>query len=90
MLVEAKWYNEGHIPTLEEYLNNGWISSTVPLLSDYVIYGLTNNKITNETLDSTKNFQEIIYHSSVIFRLCNDQGTSTVSLRSNITIPRLF
>ncbi|XP_055827027.1 alpha-farnesene synthase-like [Solanum dulcamara] len=80
MLVEAKWYNEGHIPTLEEYLNNGWISSTVPLLSDYVIYGLTNDKITNETLDSSKNFQEIIYHSSVIFRLSNDQGTSTAEL----------
>ncbi|KAG5617133.1 hypothetical protein H5410_016957 [Solanum commersonii] len=80
MLVEAKWYNEGHIPTLEEYLNNGWISSTVPLLSDYVIYGFTNNKITNESLDSSKNFQEIIYHTSVIFRLCNDQGTSTAEL----------
>ncbi|KAH0703055.1 hypothetical protein KY285_017333 [Solanum tuberosum] len=80
MLVEAKWYNEGHISTLEEYLNNGWISSTVPLLSDYVIYGFTNNKITNESLDSSKNFQEIIYHTSVIFRLCNDQGTSTAEL----------
>ncbi|XP_004234283.1 alpha-farnesene synthase-like [Solanum lycopersicum] len=80
MLLEAKWYNEGHIPTLEEYLNNGWISSTVPLLSDYVIYGLTNNKITNESLDSSNNFQEIIYHTSVIFRLCNDQGTSAAEL----------
>ncbi|KAK4734626.1 hypothetical protein R3W88_008887 [Solanum pinnatisectum] len=77
ILVEAKWYNKGHIPILEEYLNNGWISSTVPLLSDYVIYGLTNNKITNE---SSKNFQEIIYHTSVIFRLCSDQGTSTAEL----------
>ncbi|KAM3319900.1 alpha-farnesene synthase [Capsicum chacoense] len=79
MLVEAIWSHEGHIPTLEEYLNNGWISSTVPLLSDYVIYGLTN-KITNETLDSSKNFQEIIYLASIIFRLCNDHGTTTAEL----------
>ncbi|XP_059292849.1 alpha-farnesene synthase-like isoform X1 [Lycium ferocissimum] len=79
LLVEATWYHKGHIPTLEEYLDNGWISSSGPLLSCHVIFGLTN-EITNETLDLCKNCKEIIYHTSVIIRLCNDKGTSTAEL----------
>ncbi|KAM3285332.1 hypothetical protein P3S67_024131 [Capsicum chacoense] len=74
LLVEATWYHKGHIPTLEEYLDNGWTSSSGQLLSFHVIFGLTNYKTTNETLDLCKNCQEIIYHTSVIIRLCNDQG----------------
>lgn len=77
MLMEATWYHKGHVPTLEEYLENGWISSSGPLLSLHVIFGLSN-KTTNEALDLCKSCQEIIYHTSVIIRLCNDQGTSTV------------
>ncbi|XP_059277248.1 alpha-farnesene synthase-like isoform X2 [Lycium ferocissimum] len=73
LLVEATWYHKGHIPTLEEYLDNGWTSSSGPLLSFHVIFGLTN-EITNETIDLCKNCKEIIYHTSVIIRLCNDQG----------------
>ncbi|KAM3362563.1 alpha-farnesene synthase [Capsicum galapagoense] len=80
LLVEATWYHKGHIPTLEEYLDNGWTSSSGQLLSFHVIFGLTNYKTTNETLDLCKNCQEIIYHTSVIIRLCNDQGTSTAEL----------
>ncbi|MCD9559930.1 hypothetical protein HAX54_018307 [Datura stramonium] len=79
LLVEATWYHKGHIPTLKEYLDNGWTSSSGPLLSFHVIFGLTD-KITNETLDLCTNCQEIIYHTSVIIRLCNDQGTSTAEL----------
>ncbi|KAH0719613.1 hypothetical protein KY285_015644 [Solanum tuberosum] len=72
LLVEATWYHNGHIPTLEDYLHNGWTSSSGPLLSLHVIFGLTN-----ENLHLCKNCQEIIYHTSLIIRLCNDQGTST-------------
>ncbi|PHT26461.1 hypothetical protein CQW23_33926 [Capsicum baccatum] len=79
LLVEATWYHEGHIPTLEEYLDNGWISSSGSLFPFHVIYGLTN-KITNEGLGLCKNCQEIIYHTSIIIRLCNDLGTSTAEL----------
>ncbi|KAH0697221.1 hypothetical protein KY290_014663 [Solanum tuberosum] len=75
LLVEATWYHNGHIPTLEDYLHNGWTSSSGPLLSLHVIFGLTN-----ENLHLCKNCQEIIYHTSLIIRLCNDQGTSTAEL----------
>ncbi|MCD7447396.1 hypothetical protein HAX54_028468 [Datura stramonium] len=79
LLVEKMWCHKGHIPTLEEYLDNGWTSSSGPLLSIHVIFGLSN-KITNETLDLCKSCEEIIYHISVIIRLCNDHGTSTAEL----------
>ncbi|CAN4083877.1 unnamed protein product [Withania somnifera] len=80
LLVEATWYHKSHIPTIEEYLDNGWTSSSGPLLSCHVIFGLSNYKTTNETLDLCNSCQEIIYHTSVIIRLCNDQGTSTAEL----------
>ncbi|XP_070051746.1 alpha-farnesene synthase-like [Nicotiana tomentosiformis] len=79
LLLEATWYHKGHIPTLEEYLDNGWISSSGPLLSLHVIFGLSN-KITKETLDLYEDCHEIIYHTSVVIRLCNDQGTSAAEL----------
>ncbi|OIT31173.1 alpha-farnesene synthase [Nicotiana attenuata] len=79
LLLEATWYHKGHIPKLEEYLDNGWISSSGPLLSLHVIFGLTN-KITKETLDLYEDCREIIYHTSVVIRLCNDQGTSAAEL----------
>ncbi|XP_055803224.1 (E,E)-alpha-farnesene synthase-like [Solanum dulcamara] len=79
LLVESTWHYEGHIPTLEDYLDNGWISSSGSLFSFHVIHGMTNN-ITIENLDLCKNCHEIIYHTSIIIRLCNDQGTSTAEL----------
>ncbi|RWR98144.1 E-beta-ocimene/myrcene synthase [Cinnamomum micranthum f. kanehirae] len=32
MLVESKWYYSGSKPSLEEYLNNGWVSSSGPVI----------------------------------------------------------
>ncbi|CAA7061730.1 unnamed protein product [Microthlaspi erraticum] len=31
-LKEAKWHKSGHKPSLEEYMQNGWISSSVPTI----------------------------------------------------------
>ncbi|XP_027102632.2 alpha-farnesene synthase-like isoform X1 [Coffea arabica] len=79
LLVEAKWYNKGYTPSLEEYLNNGWISSSGPLLSVLAILGVADRK-TQNVAEYLKDCQQIIHHSSLVIRLCNDQGTSAAEL----------
>ncbi|GER27212.1 terpene synthase [Striga asiatica] len=74
LFVEAKWYHKGHSPSLEEYLDNGWKSSSGPLLSVHILLGVGHN--ITKTMDTLNNNQEIIHYASLIFRLCNDQGTT--------------
>ncbi|PHT90616.1 hypothetical protein T459_05729 [Capsicum annuum] len=78
------WKQHGTIKVIYQHLKSilimGGLLPQCQLLSFHVIFGLTNYKTTNETLDLCKNCQEIIYHTSVIIRLCNDQGTSTAEL----------
>lgn len=79
LLMESKWYNKGYTPSLKEYLDNGWVSSSGPLLSLLVILGVADRKAQN-VAEYLKDCQEIIYHSSLVIRLCNDQGTSAAEL----------
>ncbi|KAL7088784.1 hypothetical protein ACP275_13G148600 [Erythranthe tilingii] len=74
LLVEAKWYNKRHTPSLREYLENGWISSSGPVLSLHVLFGVGHDFA--QTLVAFNTNQEIIRHASLVIRLCNDQGTS--------------
>ncbi|CAK9142629.1 unnamed protein product [Ilex paraguariensis] len=84
LLVEAKWYNQGYTPSLQEYLNNGWISSGDSALSVHVLFGVAH-EITEDVLDFLKNGEDLVYHISMIIRLTNDQGTSVEHIRSIIT-----
>ncbi|PIN22183.1 Alpha-farnesene synthase [Handroanthus impetiginosus] len=74
LLVEAKWYHSGHTPFLQEYLDNGWISSSGPVLSLHVLFGVGED--ITQTISVFNNSTEIIRQSSLIIRLCNDLGTS--------------
>ncbi|KAL9146567.1 hypothetical protein ABFS82_13G118800 [Erythranthe guttata] len=74
LLVEAKWYNKGHTPSLGEYLENGWISSSGPVLSLHLLFGVGHDFA--QTLLAFNTNQELIRHASLVIRLCNDQGTS--------------
>lgn len=79
-LQEAKWYYEGHIPALEEYLNNAWISvaATVILVHAYFLVSKPiKKKALMEYLDGHHN---IIRCSGIIVRLSNDLGTSSVRI----------
>nr|WHU05660.1 terpene synthase TPS13 [Freesia corymbosa] len=78
-LVEAKWYHSGYMPTLEEYLDNGWISISVPVL--LTLAYCTSEDITYGALQCYNQlYPNLNLHSSVIARLIDDLGTSSAEL----------
>ncbi|KAH1063671.1 hypothetical protein J1N35_028658 [Gossypium stocksii] len=79
-LLEAKWYYIGYTPTLQEYIDNAWISvgGSLMLAHSYLV----TDHIKEEGLHSIQeNYSDIVYRSSVIIRLANDLGTSSYELK---------
>ncbi|KAK9268057.1 hypothetical protein L1049_010496 [Liquidambar formosana] len=79
LFVEAKWYNKGYTPSLQEYLGNAWITSSGPVLCLHAFLAVTH-EVTQEMVDLVEANRDLIYCSSLITRLCNDLGTSTAEL----------
>jgi len=79
LYVEAKWYKTGYIPSLQEYLNNAWITSSGPLILLHS-YFATVYELTNEIDDFPDIYDDLVYNVSLIIRLCNDLGTAVVTL----------
>ncbi|CAK7345763.1 unnamed protein product [Dovyalis caffra] len=75
-LLEAKWYHAGYTPTLEEYLENGWISITVPTMLRHAYFWVTN-PIKMEKLQYLEEFPNVIRWSCIIVRLLDDLATSS-------------
>ncbi|KAG0501224.1 hypothetical protein HPP92_001296 [Vanilla planifolia] len=74
-LVESRWYYDGYIPTLDEYLENALVSiSGICVLT--AAYYLSEDLSTN-ALDACEFFQSVVRSSCLICRLYNDLGTST-------------
>ncbi|XAR55430.1 Tricyclene synthase [Bertholletia excelsa] len=78
-LVEANWRFKKHTPTLEEYLDNGWISVSGVVLLTHA-YFLVSKNITKNSLEKLDIYHPLIRDSSLIFRLCNDLGSSKAEL----------
>ncbi|XP_031253440.1 (R)-limonene synthase 1, chloroplastic-like [Pistacia vera] len=79
-LVEAKWYHSRYTPTLEEYMKNAWISITGPIIAVQA-YLSAANPIIEKELEFLENSLDILYWSSMIFRLQDDLGTSSAELK---------
>jgi hypothetical protein len=84
-LVERRWFSSGYTPTVDEYLENAWISVGGPsaIVHAYVLLGCT---ISKDALDCLKRGSELIYWASLITRLSDDLGTSEVCLLQIIAI----
>ncbi|GFP86323.1 alpha-farnesene synthase [Phtheirospermum japonicum] len=78
LFKEAKWYDKSHSPSLLEYLDNGWTSSSGPVLSLHTLLGVGQD--ITQTMAVFNSNQQIIHHASLIIRLCNDQATSKAEL----------
>ncbi|KAL5077987.1 hypothetical protein RYX36_016971, partial [Vicia faba] len=76
LFMEAKWYKMGYIPSLQEYLSNASITSSGPLILIHS-YFATMHELTDEIVDFSHTYQDLVYNVSLIIRLCNDLATTT-------------
>ncbi|XP_042479188.1 alpha-terpineol synthase, chloroplastic-like [Macadamia integrifolia] len=79
MLVEAKWYQTRTTPSTEEYLKNGWVSSSGTVVLVHAFFA-TGQEITKEVLECLGSNPDLIFGPSMIFRLSNDLATSSAEL----------
>ncbi|KAL3649117.1 hypothetical protein CASFOL_005520 [Castilleja foliolosa] len=71
-LREAQWSSNKQSPKLDEYMNNGWVSSSGVVLLTHA-YFLITQPITDEAINHFDNdCRDLLCFSSSIFRLAND------------------
>ncbi|KAF9601573.1 hypothetical protein IFM89_020429 [Coptis chinensis] len=74
-LVEAKWFHQKHTPSVQEYLDNGVYSASVPLAL-INCYFLTTKTITEEAINCIELLDSQIYLPSIAARLADDLAAS--------------
>ena len=77
-LNEAKWFNNGHIPSFEEHLENGVTSagSYMALVHSFFLMG---NDLSKENITMMmKPYPRLFSCTGQILRLWDDLGTSRV------------
>ncbi|XP_039130341.1 alpha-terpineol synthase, chloroplastic-like [Dioscorea cayenensis subsp. rotundata] len=82
--AEAEWHYSGYKPSLEEYLNNGWMSASGNVILVHVFLTSEQGK-TKEGFQHLMNNPNLIKSSSMIFRLLNNIATSAVELERGDT-----
>ncbi|KAF9672217.1 hypothetical protein SADUNF_Sadunf11G0017700 [Salix dunnii] len=74
-LVEAKWFDSGKLPSSEDYLKNGIVSSGVNVALVHIFF-LLGQGISKENVELIDNFPAIISSTATILRLWDDLGSA--------------
>ncbi|XP_057509158.1 LOW QUALITY PROTEIN: tricyclene synthase EBOS, chloroplastic-like, partial [Actinidia eriantha] len=74
-LAEAKCCFNKDTPTLKAYLENAWVSASGVVILVHAYFFMAEN-ITEQALEGLETYHPLLQYSSMIFRLCNDFGTS--------------
>ncbi|CAL2266062.1 unnamed protein product [Prunus armeniaca] len=72
---EARWFNEGYTPTMEEYLPAAIVSTGYHMLSTVSLLGM-GDIVTKETFEWLSNEAKIVRASTTLFRFMDDIVTS--------------
>ncbi|XP_043701581.1 (-)-germacrene D synthase-like [Telopea speciosissima] len=71
--IEAKWFNEGYIPTFEEYMGTALTSSGYPMLTvTSFVLGMGDIIVTKEAEDWVIDDPKLVRASALISRLMDD------------------
>ncbi|MED6144374.1 hypothetical protein PIB30_015156 [Stylosanthes scabra] len=70
-LEEAKWLSSGKMPSAEEYLKNGRVSTGVQVILVHVFFSMGHG-LTDQNIALMNEFPSIISTLSTILRLCDD------------------
>lgn len=70
-LKEAEWRNSGYIPSFQEYMNNGLVTSTYSVISVSCLVGMPEI-VSEEALNWYKSNPKILEASALLLRLNND------------------
>ena len=76
-LVEAQWFASGKVPSAEEYLKNGIISSGVHIVLVHIFF-LLGQGLTKENVRVINGIPGIISSTATILRLWDDLGNAEV------------
>ncbi|KAJ3697488.1 hypothetical protein LUZ61_001193 [Rhynchospora tenuis] len=79
-LVEARWYRNGYVPTLKEYLDNAWVSIGGIVVLSYA-YCMNDDVNATNLKQFSSGYPNIVRYSSMICRLYNDLATSNDELK---------
>ncbi|KAG0551653.1 hypothetical protein BDA96_01G441500 [Sorghum bicolor] len=80
-LMEAKWHYSNYKPTLHEYLENGWISVSGPLMLIHAFPIIEKKGVTPNSIQQLESYPKLVQMVSKIFRLCNDSATHSEELK---------
>jgi len=78
-MLEAEWFHNGYIPTLDEYLDISYISISAPAILCHS-YSTQSNPVSKAGFEFFESHPEFIRSASTILRLADDLGTSTAEL----------
>ncbi|KAK6144054.1 hypothetical protein DH2020_020874 [Rehmannia glutinosa] len=79
-LVEAQWYYSGYKPSLNEFLSNGWVSSSGPLFIVNAYLCMTN-PLKDKSLEDLQRQPDVFKWTSLVFRLADDLSTSADEMK---------
>ncbi|KAJ3697484.1 hypothetical protein LUZ61_001189 [Rhynchospora tenuis] len=79
-LVEERWYRNGYVPTLKEYLDNAWVSIGGIVVLSYA-YCMNDDVNATNLKQFLSGYPDIVRYSSMICRLYNDLATSNDELK---------